>query len=106
MADDLDFVVLNVPFAEKDLAKAAGARWDAVKRKWTIHLSRASELRAFWPDGQEFVIQAGMARLARSNAQRWQAAVGAPHDDDNDDDDYGPFTGGNGWRLTGARTLG
>lgn len=25
---------LNVPFADKDKAKAKGARWDAVARKW------------------------------------------------------------------------
>lgn len=25
---------LNVPFAEKDEAKALGARWDAAKKKW------------------------------------------------------------------------
>lgn len=27
-------VYLNVPFAEKDEAKALGARWDAARKKW------------------------------------------------------------------------
>lgn len=27
-------VYLNVPYAEKDEAKALGARWDAAKKKW------------------------------------------------------------------------
>ena len=27
---------LNVPFSEKDAAKALGARWDAVQRKWFV----------------------------------------------------------------------
>lgn len=28
--------VLKVPFAEKDAAKALGARWDAAKKKWYV----------------------------------------------------------------------
>ena len=27
---------LNVPFAQKDAAKALGARWDAARKKWYI----------------------------------------------------------------------
>ncbi len=27
---------LNVPYAEKDAAKALGAKWDAVKKKWYV----------------------------------------------------------------------
>ena len=27
---------LNVPYAEKEIAKAHGARWDAVTKKWFV----------------------------------------------------------------------
>ena len=27
-------IYLNVPYAEKDAAKALGAKWDAAKKKW------------------------------------------------------------------------
>ncbi len=36
---------LQVPFAEKDQAKALGARWDPVKRVW--YVQNASDLSAF-----------------------------------------------------------
>ena len=29
-------VNLNVPYAEKDAAKAAGARWDAARKCWEL----------------------------------------------------------------------
>ncbi|MFI3136422.1 MAG: DUF5710 domain-containing protein, partial [Methylococcaceae bacterium] len=29
-------IYLNVPFAQKDEAKALGARWDAAQKKWYI----------------------------------------------------------------------
>lgn len=29
-------IYLNVPFAQKDEAKALGARWDAIKKKWFV----------------------------------------------------------------------
>ena len=34
MADSKTY--LNVPFAQKDEAKALGARWDAVNKKWFV----------------------------------------------------------------------
>lgn len=45
-------VFLNVPFAEKDQAKALGARWDATRKKWYVpHGGDAKLLAAWWPDG-------------------------------------------------------
>jgi hypothetical protein len=34
MADSKNY--LNVPYAEKDAAKALGARWDAANKKWYV----------------------------------------------------------------------
>lgn len=41
---DEDWLVLRVPFAEKDQAKAMGAKWDASKKVW---LARADQRDAF-----------------------------------------------------------
>lgn len=32
----MDTIYLNVPYAEKDLAKRNGARWDPNKRQWYV----------------------------------------------------------------------
>lgn len=37
-------VNLNVPYAEKDAAKAAGARWDAARKCWYWQSSHESAL--------------------------------------------------------------
>ena len=39
---------LDVPFSEKDQAKALGAWWDPEARKWFIPLGRATEPFARW----------------------------------------------------------
>ncbi len=39
---------LNVPFAQKDEAKALGARWDAVQKKWFIPADKNITLFARW----------------------------------------------------------
>lgn len=39
---------LNVPFAQKDEAKALGAKWDAIKKKWYVPLGKDSALFAQW----------------------------------------------------------
>jgi len=41
-------IYLNVPFAEKDEAKALGARWDAVKKKWYATTNKDITLFARW----------------------------------------------------------
>lgn len=39
---------LNVPFAQKDEAKALGARWDAVQKKWFVPADKDAALFARW----------------------------------------------------------
>jgi len=39
---------LNVPFAQKDEAKALGARWDAVPKKWFVPADKDIALFARW----------------------------------------------------------
>jgi hypothetical protein len=45
-------VFLKVPFAEKDQAKALGARWDAAQKKWYVPNGVDADLFARWrPEG-------------------------------------------------------
>ena len=46
MADSKTY--LNVPFAEKDAAKALGARWDPANTKWYIAADKDPALFAKW----------------------------------------------------------
>jgi len=46
MADSKTY--LNVPFAQKDEAKALGARWDAVEKKWFVPADKDIMLFARW----------------------------------------------------------
>ncbi len=41
-------IYLNVPFAQKDEAKALGARWDAVPKKWFVPADKDIALFARW----------------------------------------------------------
>jgi hypothetical protein len=41
-------IYLNVPFAQKDQAKALGARWDAVQKKWHVPADKEIALFAKW----------------------------------------------------------
>ena len=43
-----DVLFLVVPFAEKDEAKALGARWDAASRKWYVPLGKDQAAFARW----------------------------------------------------------
>ena len=46
MADSKTY--LNVPFTQKDEAKAIGARWDAVEKKWFVPSDKDSTLFVRW----------------------------------------------------------
>jgi hypothetical protein len=46
MADSKTY--LNVPFAQKDAAKALGARWDAANKKWYVPDNKDITLFAQW----------------------------------------------------------
>lgn len=39
---------LNVPYAEKDAAKALGARWDAANKKWYVPANKDITLFGKW----------------------------------------------------------
>lgn len=39
---------LNVPYAQKDAAKALGARWDAAQKKWYVPPDKDASLFAQW----------------------------------------------------------
>jgi hypothetical protein len=41
-------IYLNVPFAQKDEAKALGARWDAVEKKWFVPADKDITLFSRW----------------------------------------------------------
>lgn len=61
---------LNVPYAEKDQAKALGARWDAIARRWYIpqSLLDQSEQFAQWflPEDAAILPSQGTAPIAQS----------------------------------------
>ncbi|MFZ2405174.1 MAG: DUF5710 domain-containing protein [Methylobacter sp.] len=44
-------IYLNVPFAQKDDAKALGARWDAIQKKWFVPADKDITLFARWQTG-------------------------------------------------------
>lgn len=41
-------IYLNVPYAQKDIAKALGARWDATYKKWYVSGDRDIALFTQW----------------------------------------------------------
>jgi hypothetical protein len=43
-----DYVALKVPFAEKDAAKAAGARWEPMQKVWRVKLRADMAAFARW----------------------------------------------------------
>ncbi|HIQ40974.1 MAG TPA: exodeoxyribonuclease VII large subunit, partial [Sulfurivirga caldicuralii] len=55
---------LNVPFREKDQAKALGARWDAVRKKWFVPAELSDDLTPFqrWLPAQTELSQAAPAQ--------------------------------------------
>jgi len=64
---------LNVPYAEKDQAKALGARWDAARKKWYVPSGKAAETFARWkpeslPGGDQNSTSAVVSKPAKSEA--------------------------------------
>ncbi len=55
-------IYLNVPFAQKDEAKALGARWDAIQKKWFVPADKDITLFARWHS------EAGAVQSPRSKA--------------------------------------
>jgi len=49
--NDRAVMYLNVPFAEKDMAKGLGAKWDGAMRKWYMpHGVDVNLFSRWWPD--------------------------------------------------------
>ncbi len=48
---------LNVPFAEKDVAKALGARWDPAQKKWYVPPGKELGLFAQWQMSEDSASQ-------------------------------------------------
>jgi hypothetical protein len=62
---------LNVPFAQKDEAKALGARWDAIKKKWFVPAGKDVALFAKWQ------AESGAAESPSPKASSSKSAAGA-----------------------------
>lgn len=68
---------LNVPFAQKDEAKALGARWDAVQKKWFVPVGKDLALFARW-QAESGAVQSTVAKLkpAKVGATAKNSAAG------------------------------
>jgi hypothetical protein len=66
---------LNVPFAEKDEAKALGARWDAIKKKWFVPAGKDVALFAKWQTESGAVESPSLKTSSSSSASK--SATGA-----------------------------
>jgi len=55
---------LNVPYAEKDAAKALGARWDAANKKWYAPANIDIQLLAKWHAADDSATQPGKTKAA------------------------------------------
>lgn len=67
MADSKTY--LNVPFAQKDAAKALGARWDAANKKWYVSADKDIALFAQWQT------QSGAPESASSKPKALAASI-------------------------------
>jgi len=58
---------LTVPYAQKDEAKALGARWDASQKKWYVPPNKDIALFAKWPTIAAETITAPASQPAGNN---------------------------------------
>jgi len=63
-------IYLTVPYAQKDAAKALGARWDAAVKKWYVPADKELALFAQWQ------VDAGVPAAASAPAKA-KASVGS-----------------------------
>lgn len=66
---------LTVPYAEKDAAKALGARWNPTRRRWYVPDGVATEPFAKWLDGAPGA-GAAPARAGRVDSYQGKTVVG------------------------------
>ena len=68
-------VFLTVPYAEKDAAKALGARWNPTRKRWYVPDGVATEPFAKWLDGAPGS-QAPSAKPGRVDSYQGKTVVG------------------------------
>lgn len=69
-------IYLNVPFAQKDEAKALGARWDAIKKKWFVAADKDITLFAKW-QAEAGAVEPSRPKTSSANSSSPKAASGA-----------------------------
>ncbi len=67
---------LNVPFAQKDEAKALGAKWDAVQKKWFVPADKDITLFARWR-AESGTAGAPSSKTSSSSSSSKKTTVGA-----------------------------
>lgn len=67
---------LSVPYAQKDEAKALGARWDASQKKWYVPPDKDLGLFAKWPVITAEAVSATASQAAGSNTLKRPANAG------------------------------
>ncbi|MBL6986042.1 MAG: hypothetical protein ISR72_03175 [Methylobacter sp.] len=67
MADSKTY--LTVPFSQKDEAKALGARWDAVAKKWFVPADKDVSLFARW-QAESGVVQLPNSKTSPSKTSK------------------------------------
>lgn len=68
--DDVMRYYLVVPFANKDEAKALGARWDGEKKKWYAPTGDVFEKTKRWAQ-----LQSPMLQSTTEGADKWRSSV-------------------------------
>ena len=80
---------LNVPFAEKDEAKALGARWDPARKRWYVQDKDLAPFARWLREGAEAATAAAPAKAPRTGPAEtpahcgcdvlpWEACVHSP----------------------------
>jgi hypothetical protein len=69
-------IYLNVPFAQKDEAKALGARWDAIKKKWFVPADKDIALFARWQT-EAGAVESLPSKTSSSSSSSQKTASGA-----------------------------
>jgi hypothetical protein len=69
-------IYLNVPFAQKDEAKALGARWDGIKKKWFVPAEKDIALFARW-QAEAGAVGSPTSKTSSPGSASKQAASGA-----------------------------
>lgn len=67
---------LNVPYAEKDEAKALGARWNPTKRRWYVPDGTATAAFAKWAGGAADATAGGAAPAGRVDSYQGKTVTG------------------------------